>query len=259
MAPGQPDVTTPAQQLPADLADVGFDQRLGETLPTDLVFADENGEPVRLGDFLGDKPLVLVPVYFDCPMLCTLTLQGVAGSLRELQFSVGEEFQVVVFSFDPRETPEMARGAKATALARYGRPETADGWHFLTGEPEAIDRLTEAIGFRYAYDERDGEFAHTAGLVVVTPEGKLARYFFGVDYHPRDMRLALVDAADGEIGSVVDEVLLFCFQYDPATGKYSSLSLGIVRLAGGLTVLALVVAVLLFLRWERHRNLMGTT
>lgn len=240
-----------ASQLPPELADVGFDQRLGESVPLDLTFTDEAGRQVELGDYFGERPVILVPVYYDCPLLCPMIVETLARSLKELPFAAGEELEVVAVSFDPRETPEQARRRKQSAMARYDRPEAAGGLHFLTGEAAAIGRFTEAIGFRYAYDEASGEFAHAAGLVVATPDGQISRYFFGLDYPSRALRLSLVEAAGGGIGSLSDRVLLFCFQYDPATGRYSAMTMNLIRLGGVVTMAALGLGIFLMLRREK--------
>lgn len=248
-----PKIGPDPESLPEELAGVGFDQRLGESLPLDARFRDEDGREVTLGSFFGHRPVLLAPVYYRCPMLCTMVQEGVSAAVRELPFETGEAYEVVFFSFDPEDTPEAARAKKRQALSRAGRPGTAEGWHFLTGEADSIRRLTRAIGFRYERDRETGEFSHVAGVVVATPGGKIGRYFFGIDYPPRDLRLALVEASDEKVGSLVDQVLLFCFRYDPATGRYSALTLNVVRVAGGLTVAVLVFGVTFMLRRERHR------
>ncbi len=242
--------------LPGPLAEVGFDQRLGARLPLAVELRDEGGAPVALGGLLGGRPAIVAPVYYDCPMLCTLTLNGLVHSLRALAFEPGRDFDVLVVSFDPRETPEQAAAAKATWVGRYGGDaENAAGWRFLTGSAEAIAALTDAIGFRFSYDEEAGEFAHAAGIVVVTPDGRVARYFYGIEYAPRDLRLGLVEAAGGAIGSPVDQVLLYCFRYDPATGRYSAVAMNLVRAGGVLTVAA--IAIFLVASRRRERRLAG--
>ena len=248
-APGRADT-----ERPAILRDVGFDQHLGARLPLDLTLHDEDGRPVRLGDLVRAKPVVLVPAYYRCPMLCTLVLNGVVSALRALPFDAGREFQVVVFSFDPRETSALAAAKKESLLAEYRRPGAAAGWHLLTGDEAAVRRLTETIGFRYAFDPATNQFAHASGIVVVTPGGTISHYFYGVEYAPRDLRLALVEAADERIGSAIDQLLLFCFHYDPATGRYGGLTLGAVRIGGALTVLALVTGIGLALRRDAGRR-----
>lgn len=247
-------VPPPVTELPTELDDVGFDQRVGESLPLETSFRDASGQEITLGELFGRRPVVVAPVYFDCPMLCTMVLNGLSSSLRELAFTAGDEYEVVVFSFNPADTPEKAKEKKEVTLDRLGLPEAAPGWHFLTGDEAAIASLTEAMGFRYRYNEATGEFSHTAGIIVATPEGRIARYFFGISYPPRDVRLSMVEAADERIGSVVDQVLLFCFRYDPTTGKYSAATLNILRLLGAVTVIALAVFVIAMLRRERLRN-----
>jgi protein SCO1/2 len=205
-----------------------------------------------LGDYFGTKPVLLVPAYYECPMLCTLVLNGVVSALRALPFDAGKEFTVVTFSINPRETSALATAKKEKYLEAYRRQGAETGWHFLTGDEDAIARLTRAIGFRYAWDAAQQQYAHASGIVVLTPRGTLARYFYGVDYAPRDLRLALVEAAEERIGSVVDQLLLFCFHYDPATGSYSRIALGAVRVGGGLTLLALVGGIAFLLRRDRR-------
>jgi protein SCO1/2 len=238
-----PSPGTPATVNP--LPEIGYDQRLGQQLPVNLALRDETGAAVRLGDLLHGRPAVLVFAYYHCPMLCTLVLEGVASAMKPLAFAPGKELEVIVVSIDPRETSAQAAETKSRIVARYGRPETAAGWHFTTAEPAVVAALTRAAGFRYRYLPERDEYAHAAGLVVLTPEGRIARYLFGLEFPPRDLRLALVEAAEGEIGSVVDQVLLYCFHYDPATGRYSATVMNVVRLAGIATVLALAAFVLL--------------
>ncbi len=239
---------------PAALRHVGYDQHVGESLPLDLTFTDENGGTVRLGDYFGTKPVVLVPAYYRCPMLCPLVQSGVGSALRALSFDVGREFTVVTFSFDPADTPAQAAARKAAALADYRRPGAEAGWHFLTGDEAAIRALTRAIGFRYAWDDAAKQFAHASGVVVATPDGHLARYFFGIEYAPKDLRLALVEASAGRIGSVVDQLLLFCFHYVPLTGRYTRVAMDAMRAGGVLTLLALGVFVGVMLRRDARRG-----
>lgn len=241
-------------RLPENLTGVGFDQRLGEAVPLDLPFRDEEGRAVTLGSFFGERPVVLVPAYYECPMLCSLVLEGLAGSLAGAGLDLGREVEVVTVSFDPRDTPETARAKKESTLRRLGRPEAAPGWHFLSGEPAAIRGFTEAVGFRYREDPATGEFSHTAGVVVATAQGRISRYFFGLEPPGRDLRLAVVEAGAGRVGSLADHLLLFCFRYDPATGRYSALTLRVVRLAGAGTVLGLAAAILLAVARERRRG-----
>ena len=243
--------TEPAADVrPPALREVGIDQRLGESLPLDASFTDDHGRAVTLGDYFGKKPVVLVMTYFECPMLCTLVLNGLAQTLKTMSFAPGNEFDVVAVSFDPRDTPEKAAKKKAAYVAEYGRSDTADGWHFLTGEQPAIERVAKAVGFRYTWVPEEKQFAHAAAVMVATPEGKLARYFYGVDYAGRDLRLGLVEAADHKIGSPVDALLLFCYAYDPATGKYGAIALNAVRTGGVITVLAIGAFMVVMFRRE---------
>jgi protein SCO1 len=235
--------------MPAILRDVGIDQRLNEQVPRDLVFRDEAGRTVRLGDYFDDKPVILVLAYYRCPMLCNQVLNGLVDGLRGVPLAMGEQFRVVTVSFDAREKPELAAAKKANYAESYGRGGAADGWHFLTGEPESIDRLTRAVGFRYAYDAKQDQFAHASGIMVLTPKGKIARYFYGIRYPPRDLRLALVEASEGKVGSPVDQVLLLCFDYDGTTGKYTLAVMRLVRLGGILTLL--IVGTYLGCGWYR--------
>lgn len=229
-----------ASDRPAALRDVGFDQRLDAQVPLDVRLRDETGREVRLGDYFRDKPVLLSLAYYSCPMLCTLHLHGLASSLKALSMSAGKEFTVLTVSFDPRDTPERAVQKKKETLERYGRAGAERGWHFLTGDAEQIAALTAAVGFRTQYDEARGEYAHPAGIVLLTADGRVSRYLFGVDLAPRDLRLGLVETAERKIGTLVDQVLLFCFHYDPAMGRYSGIALSSVRIGGVLTVLALV-------------------
>jgi protein SCO1/2 len=236
---------------PGLLAEVRFDQRLDAQVPPDLVFRDESGVPVRLGDYFGRKPLILTLNYFDCPMLCPLALEGLVRSLRPLSFSVGEQFDVLTVSFDPRETWEQAAAAKAKYQRDYNRPEAATGWHFLTGTGESIRALTETVGFKAVYDAEKQQYAHAAGVLVLTPQGRVARYLYGVDVPTRDLRLALVEAAAGRIGSPVDQLLLFCYRYDPATGQYTMAVMRTLRFAGLATLLGLGGLLVVMFRRER--------
>jgi protein SCO1/2 len=232
--------------------DIGFDQKLGAQVPLDLSFRDETGREVRLGDYFGTRPVVLSLAYYECPMLCGMALQGVARGLKGIPFVPGREFEVVTVSFDPRETPSLAGMKKRAFVDFYGRPGAAEGWHFLTGDPEPIRRLTASVGFRYAWDESRKEFAHATGLVVLTSDGRIARYLFGTDYAPKDLRLSLVEAAGGRIGSLSDELLLLCYRYDPRTGRYSRLALDSVRVGALLSVLGLGAFIAVMLRRERR-------
>lgn len=239
--PGERQDPVPPAGLPGALKEVAFDQRLGESIPLDATFRDETGQPVQLGDLLHGRPAILALVYYECPMLCTLTLNGLASALDVLQLDAGRDFEILTVSFNPRETPELARGKKATYLKRYVRPTAAAGWHFLTGDDAEIHRVTDAAGFRYTWDADNQQYAHATGLVILTPTGRIARYFFGVEYSPRDLRLGLVEASDGKIGTVVDQALLFCFHYDPATGRYGAAIMRLVRVGAALTLAGLGV------------------
>jgi protein SCO1/2 len=234
------------------LPDAGIDQRLGERVPLDLVFRDEDGNPVRLGQYFGRRPVVLSLVYYECPMLCTLVLNGLVSALRGLAFDVGRELDVVTVSIAPNETPALAKAKKQVYLESYRRPGAAEGWHFLTGDSAAIEKLAGAVGFRYQRDPESGALAHGAGIMVLTPDGTIARYFFGVEYSARDLRLGLVEAAERRIGSPIDQLLLLCFRYDPSMGRYSAAVMGVVRAGGVLTVFGLGILVVLMRRRERQ-------
>jgi len=242
-----------ADQIPI-LREVGIDQKLGQPIPLDLEFADESGRTVKIGDYFGKRPVVLALVYYECPMLCTQVLNGLVGSLEALTFTAGKDFDVVVVSFDPGETPALAAGKRQTYLTRYGRPGSEIGVHFLTGRQAPITALTQAVGFRYAYDEEIDQFAHPAAITVLTPEGRVSRYLYGIEFAPRDLRLALVEATNGKIGTAVDQALLFCYHYDPETGKYGLVIMNVIRLAGIVTVGGLGAFILLNLRRERRQD-----
>jgi protein SCO1/2 len=242
--------TMPSDAIPGPLQEVGYEQRLGGQVPLDARFRDEAGRPVKLGDYLGQRPAILVLAYYHCPMLCDMVLQATETSLKPVKMDPGKEFDVVVVSIDPKETPAMAAEKKADLLRRYGRPETAAGWHFLTGPQPSIDRLTEAVGFRYTYDQERNQYAHAAGMVMLTPQGKISRYFFGLEFQPRDVRLGLIESSGGKIGNLVDQVLLYCFHYDPVVGRYSAMTLNILRLAAVATTVGLILLIVLLRRRE---------
>jgi protein SCO1/2 len=236
--------------LPKILADVGIDQKLNTQLPLDAVFKNENGESVKLGDYFGKKPVLLSLVYYECPMLCNQVLNGMVTNFRVLAFQPGQEFEVVTISFDSRETPALATAKKKTYvdyLPAAKREGAAKGWHFLTGDDANIKRVTEAVGFRYRFDSETNQFAHGSGIFVATPQGKLARYFYGIEYAPRDVRLGLIEAAENRIGSPVDQLLLYCFHYDPATGKYGAVVMNMVQV-GGILILIVIGAMFLVMR-----------
>jgi protein SCO1/2 len=238
--------------LPAQLQNVGFEPQLNAQLPLDTNFRDESGRDVKLRDYFSGKPVLLALVYYGCPMLCNQVEQGVVGSLKMLSFNAARDYQVVFVSFDPRETPDMAAQKKAAALSHYGRLETASGWHFLTGKEESIRAVTAASNFRYSFDEKNNLFAHASGIMLITPDGRISRYFYGVEYPSRDVRLGLVDASAGKIGTPIDHLLLFCFQYNPETARYSATILKIVRLGGILTIFSIVAGILIFRRRDVH-------
>src|SRR5580700_10176266 len=237
--------------LPAALRNVGFEPPLNGPLPLGIGLRDENGRDVHLGDYFGHKPVLLALVYYGCPMLCNQVEQGVVGSLKMLSFNAGRDYEVVFVSFDPRETPDMAAQKKESALGHYGRPDTASGWHFLTGATDSIDALTTAANFRYSFNGKSGIFAHVSGIMLLTPAGRISRYFYGVEYPARDVRLGLVDASAGKIGTPIDRALLFCYQYDPTSARYSASILKVIRLSGVLTILGLVAGMLIFRRRDR--------
>jgi protein SCO1/2 len=237
---------------PPILRNVAIEQHLDRSLPLDLRFLDEAGHAVRLGDYFGKRPVVLVLAYYDCPMLCTQVLNGLLSAMRILSFDVGKEYEVITLSFDPRDDPSDARAKKEPYVAKYGRPGAAAGWHFLTGQRAAIAGLTEAVGFRYAWDERQEQFAHASAIYVATPDGRLSRYFYGIEYAPRDLRLALVEASRGKIGTPVDQLLLYCYHYDPAAGRYGAVVMNMVRVAG--VSFVLILSTFLVLMWRRERQ-----
>jgi len=229
-------ISPPANMRPPGLKNVGIEQHLNEPIPGNLAFRDETGKPVQLSDYFGKKPLILNLVYYQCPMLCGEVLSGLESALRVLKFDVGREFDVLTVSFDPKETPEMAAKKKAEFIRRYGRAGAADGWHFLTGSQESIDALTKAAGFQYQYDPKTGQFAHATAIMILTPDGRIAQYYYGVEFAPKDLRLGLVQASKGNIGNVVDEVLLYCYHYNPDTGKYGAVINRVLKLAAGATI-----------------------
>jgi len=254
----RPETGNPSSGLPPALRDVRLEQKLEQQLPLDLVFRDESGQEVKLGQYFGQKPVVLALVYYDCPMLCTQVLNGMVTSFRVLPFQMGKEFEVVTVSFDPRETSALATKKKkvyVNYLPAKMQPAAANGWHFLTGDQANIAKLTDAVGFRYHYDEATKQFAHASGIMVTTPQGKLSRYFYGVEYAPRDLRLGLIESSANKIGSPVDQLLLYCYHYDPATGTYGAAVMKIMRIAGVVTVLG-IVAMLFALR-RRNPKLIG--
>lgn len=239
-----------ASNVPPEFQDVGFRQQLGTTLPLDAVFRDETGKEVKLGDYFGTRPVILSFVYYQCPMLCSQVMNGLSSALRTISFNVGKEFDVVLISFDTRDTPEAAFAKKQGHLARWKTHDTAGGWHFLTGDKAAIEQVTKAAGFTYAWDEETQQFAHISGVLVANADGRLSRYFYGVEFSPRELRLAIVDSGEGKIGSAVEQLLLYCYEYDPTSGRYGMVVMNIVRLGAIATVVLLAAFFLLMRRRE---------
>ncbi len=242
-APGPTSDTTPSA-----LQNVRFEQKLDAVLPLDATFRDERGQPVKLGDYFGKRPVVLAFVYYECPMLCNQILNGLVSAIGVLDQTVGTDFDVVAISIDSRETPVMAAAKKATYLDRYARPGSDQGWHFLTGDDANIRRATDTAGFHFAWDEQTQQFAHASGVIVATPDGRLARYLFGIEYPPRDLKFAMMESSEGRIGSVVDQVLLYCYHYEPAKGSYSFAAMNAVRLGGAVTMVMLFGFIAISLR-----------
>jgi protein SCO1/2 len=240
--------------IPAPLREIGFDQNLDKPVPLDTPFRDESGRTVTLGEYFGRRPVVMVFAYYDCPMLCTLVINGLASALDVLSLEPGRDFEIVTVSFDPRDTPATASAKKAAYIARYKKAGAAAAWHFLSGDQASIDRLTKAAGFRYVWDKDTSQFAHPTGVIVLTPDGRLARYLFGVEYGPRDLRYALVEASSGRVGTAVDTLLLYCYHYDPITGRYGFAIMSAIRLAAIATVLALGTFIVVMVRRENPRT-----
>lgn len=240
------------------LRDIGIDQKLDAQVPLDLMFRDETGRSVKLGDYFGEKPVILNLAYFECPMLCNMTRDGLIKTLRTMTFQAGREFTVLTVSFNDREGTKLAAAAKRKAMTLYARDGAGEGWHFLTGDKASIERLTLAVGFRYAWDQNAGLFAHAAGVIVLTATGRVSRYLNGVEFEARDLQLALVESSEEKIGSPTDQVLLFCYQYDPATGRYGLAILRAVRVAGVATVVVLFGGIALLIRRERRSHEAGT-
>ncbi|MGA9390215.1 MAG: SCO family protein [Candidatus Sulfotelmatobacter sp.] len=245
-------MSPPANTRPPRLQNVGIEQHLDAQVPPDLTFLDDAGRTVKLGDYFGRKPLILNLVYYNCTMLCGEALAGLASAMRLVKFDVGNQFDVVTVSFDPRETTEMAAAKKIDYVKRYGRANAAAGWHFLTGQPHSIDALTKAVGFQYQYDAKSNQYAHATAIMVLTPQGRISRYLYGVDFPPKDLRMGLVEASQGKIGNAVDAVLLYCYHYDPETGKYGAMVSNILRLAAAATIL--LIGGLIFVLWRLDRS-----
>jgi protein SCO1/2 len=240
--------------VPGLFQKVRFDQNLEALLPLDVPLRDEQGKTVTLGTYFGRRPVIVNLVYYECPMLCNEVLNSLLRSLNALEFSVGKEFEVVTVSIDPGETPALAARKKASYLKRYGRPKASQGWHFLTGEEASIRRLADTVGFHYVYDPRSDQYAHPAGIAIATPQGRIARYYFGISYPARDLRLSLVEAAAGKIGSPMDQILLMCFHYDPRTGKYNVAIMNVIRLLGCLTLASLGTFMFVMFRRDRREK-----
>ncbi|MBC8106272.1 MAG: SCO family protein [Anaerolineae bacterium] len=245
---------------PSMLDDIGIDQKLDTQLPLDLIFRDEDGNPVRLGDLMQGRPVVLSLVYYGCPQLCGIVLNNMLRSFSAVPLLIGKDYDVITISFDPSETPALAADKKRGYIRRYAAGDRAaaessarNGWHFLTGDQEAINRITQAVGFRYKYDAPTKQFFHPSGITILTPQGKIARYFFGIDYEPKDLRLSLMEASDNKIGTLTDHVLLYCFHYDSATGKYGLAIMRGVRVAGVITILGLVSGIVWMIRRDRQQ------
>jgi len=237
---------------PPILREVSIAQRLNEPIPPDIIFRDEDGKAVHLGDYFGKKPIVLSLVYFDCPALCTEVLNGELRTMKAISLDLGKDFDAITVSFEPKDTPALAKAKRDVYAGQYGRPGATGNWHFLTGEQASIDALTQAAGFHYAYDSSSRQYAHAAAILVLTPHGRIARYFYGVTYPARDFRLGLVEASEGKIGTPTDHALLYCYQYDPMTGKYGLIVMNVVRAAGLLTLL--VLGIFMFVMFRRERN-----
>lgn len=246
---------TVSTDVPPQLREVTFRQRLNEELPLDAVFRDEAGRSVTLGQYFGRRPVVLAFVYYSCPMLCTQVMNGLSSALKVMPFTAGEDFDVVLISFDPRDTPASAAEKKRAHLEYWSVEQDEAAWHLLTSDEATIRRVTSAAGFNYRWDERSGQFAHVSGVLVATPDGRLSRYFYGVEYSPKELRLALVESGEGRVGSVIDELLLYCFHYDPESGRYGLLVMNLVRLGGVMTVLFIGGFILLMRRREAHLRL----
>lgn len=244
--------------LPNVLKTVGIEQKLGDQLPLDAVFKNEDGKQVKIGDYFGKgRPVILALVYYECPMLCNEVLNGLTGSLKGISFDAGKEFDVLAISFDARENdkPDLAKNKKAGYVERYQRPNSANGWHFLTGTQEEIDKVTKAVGFSYEYDKQTDQFAHAGGVMIITPEGKISRYFYGIDYSPKDLKFGIMESAENKVGNPAEQLLLYCFHYDPSTGKYGLAVINVIRIAGVLTLLGMGGMFFIFWRYNKKKKL----
>jgi len=246
-------MSPPANQRPPGLEFVGIEQHLNADVPTNLDFRDELGKPVKLSDYFGQgRPVILNLGYYQCPMLCSELLQGLVGSMKALTFDLGKDYDVVTVSFDPRETTEMAAEKKRDIMKRYGRPNTEQGWHFLTGKADQIEALTKAVGFQFQFDPKTEQYAHAAAIVMLTPDHHVSGYFYGVEFSPKDLRFGLVQASQGRIGNIGDQVLLYCYHYDPRTGKYGAVISNILKLTGLATMLILGTFMFVMFRIDRR-------
>ncbi|MFZ0481123.1 MAG: SCO family protein [Terriglobales bacterium] len=245
-------LSPPANQRPPGLQFVGIEQHLNAQIPAGLEFRDALGNPVKLDDYFGHgRPVILNLGYYQCPMLCSELLEGLVGSMKALKLQLGEDFDVVTLSFDPRETTEMAAAKKRDIMKRYGRANSAGGWHFLTGQPDQIKALTDAVGFQYQFDPKTGQYAHATAIVLLTPDRHIAEYFYGVEFSPRDLRLGLVQAGQGKIGNITDTVLLYCYHYDPRAGKYGAVISNVLKIGGLATILIVGGCVFVMYRADR--------
>ena len=244
----------PSQTMPQALREIGFDQNIDQMLPLDAQFRDDEGNAVTLGSYYGKRPVLLAFVYYNCPMLCTQVLNAMTATISTLSLEAGDDFEVVMVGIDPRETPAQAAAKKAEYLHRYKRRGADAGWHFLTGTEPEIKRVAKAAGFRYAWDEQTQQYAHPTGIIVTTTDGRLARYLFGIEYGPRDLKLALVEASDGKVGTFADQLILFCYHYDPMTGRYGVYVMRTLRIAGVATVLSIGMFIVVMLRRERSQQ-----
>ena len=246
-------VAKPPQGLDPILTNVGVDQKLNNQVPLEAKFRDENGQPVELKKYF-DKPVILTLVYYTCPMLCSEVLDGTARSLKPVKFDVGKEFNVVTISIDPKDTPGTAMGKKKLMVSKYGRHGADQGWHFLTGDKENIDAVANAVGWRYAYDPKSGQYAHASAIMLLTPEGKVSRYFYGIEYAAKDIQFGIMDASQNKIGSLTDQIALYCYHYDPAKGKYGLAIMRLVRLAGLVTIALIGGFIIVAVRREGNKK-----
>lgn len=259
MSPALAQMDPTAERLPPQLSDVGIEQKLSQQVPLQLPFRDERGQTVKLSQFFDTgKPVILSLVYFNCQMMCSQVLNSLATTLRRLKFDAGQEFQVLTVSFDAQEQPEIAAAAKSKYLAVYNRPGAERGWHFLTGDQPAIDALSNAVGFHFRWDARTRQFAHATGIMLLTPEGRVSRYYYGARYFASDLRLGLVEASENHIGNMADQIVLYCYHYDPRTGRYGMIVFRVLQISGGLTVILLGSLLVFFIRTDPGRRRRAT-